>query len=242
VETADAGRGVRGRYSTDDLVPDVAAGPYLFLEPEHAYVLDSGGRAVGYVIGTASTPDFVAAYRERWLPRLRARYQPLSGPPVTEEEHLLDVMFHPDRWLLPELAPHPAHLHINLAAGYRGGWPRARADQHVPGLGGGRRGGVMLPRRPPGECARQALLHEARLAPGRGPWRGARDLPRPPDRLARTSPGHHRARQPRDPALAGPPRGSGPGNRGTISPGTTAHGRVLRQLHEPGRLREQPPR
>jgi ribosomal protein S18 acetylase RimI-like enzyme len=29
-------------------------------------------------------------------------------------------MFHPERWLLPELAPHPAHLHINLLAGYRG--------------------------------------------------------------------------------------------------------------------------
>ena len=55
METAGAGRGVRGRYSTDDLVPDTVAGPYLFLEPEHAYVLDDGERAVGYVIGTAST-------------------------------------------------------------------------------------------------------------------------------------------------------------------------------------------
>ncbi len=103
-----------------DLVPDIVAGPYLFLQPEHAYVLDNGDRAVGYVIGTASTPDFVAGYQDRWLPRLRARYQPLSGPPVTEEEHRLDVMFHPERWLLPELAAHPAHLHINLLAGYRG--------------------------------------------------------------------------------------------------------------------------
>ena len=120
VETADSGRGVRGRYSTDDLVPDVAAGPYLLLEREHAYVLDNGERAVGYVIGTASTPDFVAAYQARWLPRMRARYQPLSAPPVTEEEHRLDAMFHPERWLLPELAPHPAHLHINVLADYRG--------------------------------------------------------------------------------------------------------------------------
>ena len=126
VETAGAGRGVRGRYSTDDLVPDIVAGPYLYLAPEHAYVLDNGERAVGYVVGTASTPDFVAAYSERWLPRLRARYQPLSGPPVTEEEHRLDVMFHPERWLLPELAPHPAHLHVNLLSGYRrSGYGRA---------------------------------------------------------------------------------------------------------------------
>src|SRR5215468_557381 len=120
VRTARAGRGVGGRYSTDDLVPDVVAGPYLFLEPRHAYVLDNGERAVGYIIGTASTPDFVAAYLDRWLPRLRDRYQPPSGSPVTEEQQRLDVMFHPERWLLPELASHPAHLHINLLSGYRG--------------------------------------------------------------------------------------------------------------------------
>jgi ribosomal protein S18 acetylase RimI-like enzyme len=29
-------------------------------------------------------------------------------------------MFHPERWLVPELADHPAHLHINLLSGYRG--------------------------------------------------------------------------------------------------------------------------
>jgi ribosomal protein S18 acetylase RimI-like enzyme len=120
VETANAGQGARGRYSTDDLVPDTVAGPYVVLEPEHAYVLDNGDRAVGYVIGTADTADFVAAYTERWLPRLRTRYQPLSKPPETEEEHRLDAMFHPERWLLPELADHPAHLHINLLVGYRG--------------------------------------------------------------------------------------------------------------------------
>jgi ribosomal protein S18 acetylase RimI-like enzyme len=119
VRTADEGRSVRGRYRTDDLVPDVFAGPYLLLEPEHAYVLDNGERAVGYVLGTANTPDYVAAYTERWLPWLRTRYQPPSGPPQTEEEHRLDAMFHPERRLRPELAPHPAHLHINLLGGYR---------------------------------------------------------------------------------------------------------------------------
>lgn len=119
VRTANAGRGVAGRYSTDDLVPDIVAGPYLFIEPQHAYVLDNGERAVGYIIGTARTAGFIAAYQDRWLPRLLERYQPLSGPPVTEEDQRLDTMFHPERWLRPELAPHPAHLHINLLPGYR---------------------------------------------------------------------------------------------------------------------------
>jgi len=119
VRTARGGQGVGGRYSNDDLVPDIVAGPYLFLEPRHAYVLDDGERAVGYIVGTASTPDFVAAYRDRWLRRLRDRYQPLSAPPDTEEGQRLDALFHPERLLRPELAPHPAHLHINLLAGYR---------------------------------------------------------------------------------------------------------------------------
>jgi ribosomal protein S18 acetylase RimI-like enzyme len=129
VETAGAGKGVRGRYSTDDLVPDIAAGPYLLLEPEHAYVLDDGERAVGYVIGTADSAAFVAGYQQRWLPLLLERYQPLSAPPVTEEQHRIDSMFHPERLLLPELAPHPAHLHVNILAGYRGsGRGRALID------------------------------------------------------------------------------------------------------------------
>jgi ribosomal protein S18 acetylase RimI-like enzyme len=119
VQTAHGGRGVAGRYSSDDLVPDIVAGPYLFLEPRHAYVLDNGERAVGYIIGTSSTPDFVADYRDRWLPRLRDRYRPLSSAPMTEEEQRLDAMFHPERLLRPELAAHPAHLHINMLPGFR---------------------------------------------------------------------------------------------------------------------------
>ena len=119
IRTARAGQGVGGRYSNDDLVPDIVAGPYLLLEPQHAYVLDDGERAVGYIIGTASTQEFVAAYRDRWLPRLRDRYQPLSARPATDEEQRLDAMFHPERLLRPELVPHPAHLHVNLLPAHR---------------------------------------------------------------------------------------------------------------------------
>jgi ribosomal protein S18 acetylase RimI-like enzyme len=130
VDTAESGQGGRGRYSTDDLVPDIYAGPYLVLEPGHAYVLDDGGgRAVGYVIGTASTEAFVAAYQERWLPRLRERYSPPPAVLMTREDERLFSMFHPERLLRPELAAHPAHLHIDLDAAYRGaGHGRALID------------------------------------------------------------------------------------------------------------------
>jgi ribosomal protein S18 acetylase RimI-like enzyme len=120
VRTGAAGQDARGLYSSDDLLGDIYAGPYLYLVPEHAYVLDNGQRAVGYVIGTASTEDFVAAYRAEWLPLMRGRYEPPPSPPASEEQRKLDDMFHPERMLRPELAPYPAHLHINLLPDYQG--------------------------------------------------------------------------------------------------------------------------
>jgi len=119
--TGAAGRDARGRYSTDVLLGDIYAGPYLNIAPEHAYVLDNGERAVGYVIGTPSTKDFVASYLADWLPRLRGTYAPPAATPTSDEERKLADMFAPEHMLRPELAPHPAHLHINLLPDYQGG-------------------------------------------------------------------------------------------------------------------------
>jgi len=58
--------------------PMTSPGLYLFLEPESRLRADNGQRAVGYVIGTASTPDFVAGVSRRWL-RGWGRHQPLSA-------------------------------------------------------------------------------------------------------------------------------------------------------------------
>ena len=74
VRTADGGGDARGKYHSDDLMPDLFAGPYVFLEPDFAFVLDDGHRAVGYVIGTPDTAAFARAYRARWIPRLAGRY------------------------------------------------------------------------------------------------------------------------------------------------------------------------
>jgi ribosomal protein S18 acetylase RimI-like enzyme len=126
VRTGAAGQDARGRYSTDDLIGDIYAGAYLYLEPEHAYVLDNGSRAVGYVIGTADTAGFVAAYTERWLPLMRSRYSRPAGPPATDEERKLADLFNPAMMLVDGLAPYPAHLHINLLPEYQGaGFGRA---------------------------------------------------------------------------------------------------------------------
>jgi Acetyltransferase (GNAT) family len=90
VRTADAGGDARGKYHSDDLMPDLFAGPYVFLEPDFAFVLDDGlgdeGQgAVGYVLGTPDTSAFVRAYRERWIPRLAGRYPAPPENPARPE-------------------------------------------------------------------------------------------------------------------------------------------------------------
>jgi ribosomal protein S18 acetylase RimI-like enzyme len=129
VRTADAGGDARGQWSTDDLMPDLFAGPYVDLEPERAFVLDDGGQVVGYVIGTADTPAFVRTWRERWVPRLVERYPVPPDPPRAPEEEMLALGHRPERMLLPELAPFPAHLHIDLLPSHqRAGHGRALVD------------------------------------------------------------------------------------------------------------------
>ena len=66
VRTAHAGHDARGFYLSDDLMPDIFAGPYLEIEPELAFVLDAEGGPVGYVLGTADT---ALCGQVRWLDR-----------------------------------------------------------------------------------------------------------------------------------------------------------------------------
>ena len=120
VRTADAGEDARGQYADDELMGDLFAGPYAALDPQLAFVLDDGQRAVGYVLGTADTPAFVRDYRERWLPHLTARYPAPADPPVTPDDTMLALGLHPERLLVPQLAGFPAHLHIDLLPEHQG--------------------------------------------------------------------------------------------------------------------------
>jgi ribosomal protein S18 acetylase RimI-like enzyme len=124
VRTADGGGDARGKYHSDDLMPDLFAGPYVFLEPDFAFVLDDGRRAVGYVIGTPDTAAFARAYRARWIPRLAGRYPPPApgppDPPASQEEEMLALHYHPERLVWPGLEEYPAHLHIDLLPPFQG--------------------------------------------------------------------------------------------------------------------------
>ncbi|MFI6347541.1 GNAT family N-acetyltransferase [Streptomyces sp. NPDC050560] len=115
VRTGHRGGDARGVFGDPDVLPVTFAEPYVALAPELAFVLDDGtGRAVGYVLGTADTARFVKEFREVWLPRVAGRYPRPAGAPGTPDEFVAELLHTPERMLLPALAGHPAHLHIDL--------------------------------------------------------------------------------------------------------------------------------
>jgi ribosomal protein S18 acetylase RimI-like enzyme len=116
VRTADAGEDARGHYSDDDLMGDLFAGPYAYLEPDMAFVADDGdGNAVGYIVGTADTPTFVKRKAAEWTPIIGDKYA--GGDPRDAE--MVHLHHHPELMIVPELADYPAHLHIDLLPGFQ---------------------------------------------------------------------------------------------------------------------------
>ncbi|WP_338900076.1 GNAT family N-acetyltransferase [Streptomyces sp. TG1A-60] len=121
VRTAHNGGDSRPAYRNPEIFPATFATPYAHLEPELVFVLDDGrGQAVGYILGTADTPAFAAAFRDRWLPLVADRFPAPIGPPVTPDEAIIQLLHHPERMVLPELAAYPAHLHIDLLPAWQG--------------------------------------------------------------------------------------------------------------------------
>jgi GNAT superfamily N-acetyltransferase len=136
VSTADEGGDSRARYPDEELMPTIFAEPYCHLEPELAFVLDDGsGRAVGYVIGTGDTAEFVARFRDTWIPRVAHRYPALTTRPRTPGEEMVGLLHTPERMILPELGAYPAHLHIDLLPDFqRRGHGRALMNTFLTAL------------------------------------------------------------------------------------------------------------
>lgn len=117
-----------------DILPYIYAIPYVNLEPETAFVLDTGnpesdpdgeqpqcGRVVGYIIGTANTQKFVERYRTEHL-MSTGLPNATSTDNSSEENELrntfLRILHEPEGMLHskhPEfLEQYPAHLHIDI--------------------------------------------------------------------------------------------------------------------------------
>jgi GNAT superfamily N-acetyltransferase len=122
VRTGDNGGDATGKFGYPRLLADIYAAPYVYLEPELAFVLpDAADHPVGYVLGTANTAGFVLAYRERWLPRMMSLYSlPTPDVPVPDAE-LLEAFHRPERMLHAGTEDFPAHLHIDILPSHQGG-------------------------------------------------------------------------------------------------------------------------
>lgn len=114
-----------------DILPYIYAIPYVNLEPETAFVLDTSSAGsdpddeqqgvVGYIIGTANTQEFVEHYRtEHLMSTDLPNAVSLENSP--EENQLRDtflrILHEPEGMLHAKhpgfLEKYPAHLHIDI--------------------------------------------------------------------------------------------------------------------------------
>lgn len=121
--TGDSGSDATGLYTSDDLLADIYALPYVDLEPSWAFIVDNADRARGYLLAVPDTRAFVERYRAEWLPGFAAKHA-ANGAPVdpgsSREAQFIDTGLHPEYMLVPELDEYPAHLHIDLLAELQG--------------------------------------------------------------------------------------------------------------------------
>lgn len=113
IRTGDAGRDATGTFLDDTVIPDVYAGPYAALEPDLAWVVDTGERVSGYILGAADTRDFARRYRAQWLPGFAERH-PLPATVANAEQRMIRAGHEPERMIGPDQDRYPAHLHIDL--------------------------------------------------------------------------------------------------------------------------------
>ena len=114
--TGDSGADATGHFSTDKLLPDVYALPYVDHEPELALLVDAGAGPIGYILGTADTVAFDRWFVERWWPTVVGKYETAASSGAASEQERGIVRSATERiGLAPELlAQYPAHLHIDL--------------------------------------------------------------------------------------------------------------------------------
>ena len=137
IRTANLGGDATPLYDDPGILAELWALPYAALEPELAFVVDDGERAVGYVVGTADTVRYTQRFRAELLPALALRYPAGSGDPSRSDPAMVELLHRPEHLIVPELVDYPAHLHIGLLPGHqRAGHGRRLIGAFVDALRG----------------------------------------------------------------------------------------------------------
>lgn len=112
VRTGDSGADASGKFTWSTLLGDVYAAPYVAHDPTLAWVVDDGERAIGYIIATGDTREFVRWFRDEWWPAAGQAYPPEERRPT--DNALIAAAERPERMLVDDVEAYPAHLHIDL--------------------------------------------------------------------------------------------------------------------------------
>ncbi len=140
--TGAAGGDATGRWSDDDLLPDLFVEPYVTFAPGWAWVVELEAVIQGYLVAVSDTATFVSWWTDTWTPWFAASYT-LPEPPYSQEEELVMRGYDPSMIQIAEAEQYPAHLHVDLMPAAQGqGWGtklvgRLRselADVGVPGI------------------------------------------------------------------------------------------------------------
>ncbi|MBM2615066.1 GNAT family N-acetyltransferase [Actinoplanes sp. LDG1-06] len=118
-----AGRPAPLPHANDDFPGHLYAGPYATADPGLAFVLVDADGVGGYIVATADAAAFRVWAETFWWPPLRSQYPPDGSDPV--------AVFHRGFFPVgPELARHPAQLHMKIDPRFQGrGWGRALIER-----------------------------------------------------------------------------------------------------------------
>ncbi|MEW5944738.1 MAG: GNAT family N-acetyltransferase [bacterium] len=140
--TALGGDPLDDYFNDPELFNDMLTLYYSDYEPESAFVAVSAGRTVGYLLGCADTARYVRTMRVSIAPAIlkkmaRAEYNIDRKTARYLRRHVLTMLR--GEYLPPPLEIYPAHLHIDIADGFRrmgaGGKLMNAFHEHLKKLG-----------------------------------------------------------------------------------------------------------
>jgi ribosomal protein S18 acetylase RimI-like enzyme len=124
LRTGAAGQDATELVADHRVLGELFVAPYALLEPEHAFVLDDGAGAQGYVVGALDTRAFEVRLDVEWWPPLLERYPGPTGQGVLDDL-FIGLIGHLPPAADDVVARFPSHLHIDLLPPYQsGGWGR----------------------------------------------------------------------------------------------------------------------
>ncbi|MBM3878316.1 MAG: GNAT family N-acetyltransferase [Verrucomicrobia bacterium] len=133
LKTGDSGNDGTHLYAEDPhALGNTFVGPYIFLEPEFAFVLEDEQGVCGYVLAALDSAAFYRRLVQEWLPPLQAQHPEPQGDRAawTPTQELYYGYHHPDIYYPPAFHTFPSHLHIDLVPRAQGRGQGRRMMEH----------------------------------------------------------------------------------------------------------------